>query len=157
MRLCKASLSVIAALLLSACGGDGNTGPNPTYQSIAGSYAGAMAGVSQGVVLDADFSLTLNQTQGNLSGSYALVGTLNEAGTLYEISGTGVLTGTVGTGDNPNVTISVQPALCQSQTAQFAGAYDSTNRRLTITGPVEFFDDGCNVILTYQMTIILDR
>ena len=157
MRSAVLSSAVIGSLLLSACGGDGNTEPNPTYHSIAGSYAGEMAGISQGVTMNADFTLTVNQTQGNLSGTYAMVGTLCEPGTVVDVAGTGVISGTVATGDNPNLSVSFEPAHCPSQTAQFSGAYDSTNRRITINGPVRIFNDACVVVLTYPMTIVLTR
>ena len=57
-------LAVAAALLLAACGGD-STGPGdnpgPSYQSIAGTYAGVLAGTEQGIDLTGTFSITVNQ------------------------------------------------------------------------------------------------
>lgn len=34
-----------------------------------------------------------------------------------------------------------------------AGAYDASNRLLTLQGPVEFFDANCTVVLSYSSVI----
>jgi hypothetical protein len=152
-----AATALCGVLLLAACGSDG-TGPGDvTYENVGGSYAGVMSGTSQGVALVADFSLTLNQNDEDLSGSYALSGTLSDGVQTLDVAGTGVLDGTVGAGSNPSVNVAVTPALCPTRTAQFSGTYDSANRRITLVGPVQFFDGACSVVLTYQMTIILTR
>jgi len=47
------------AAVAFACKGDSGTGPSsPTYETIAGTYAGSMAGTSQAVLLQAAFTLT---------------------------------------------------------------------------------------------------
>lgn len=157
MRVIRWSLAAIVALTL-ACG-DSSTGPStPSYDSIAGSYAGAMAGVSQGVTLNADFSLTIAQSSGTLSGSYSLSGTLSDGVNVVPVQGTGTLTGTIATGNNPSVNITFRPGACPNYSANFSGAYDSANHRLTVSGPVEFFGVGtCTVQLSYPMTVILNR
>jgi hypothetical protein len=155
----KIYAAAFALLLLgnAGCGdGDGNA-PSPTYESISGSYAGILAGVSQGVALNSDIALTITQSGGSLSGSYAIDGTLSNGIEVVSISGTGNLTGSIASGNNPSVNITVTPGSCPSQTARFSGAYDSANQRLTISGPVEFFDSACQVVLTYSSTIILSR
>jgi hypothetical protein len=154
------SLITASALLLGvmACGGDSPTEPAASHQNIAGSYAGIMTGVSQGVAADLDFTLTLLQSSGSLTGSYAISGTLSDGVDQVAVQGTGTLTGAVATGTNPSVNITVKSGVCPTYSAQFAGAYDSTNRRLTITGPVEFFGAGsCSVALSYPTTIVLTR
>lgn len=153
-------LSLILSTFLvgsAACGGDG-TGPSATFESIAGSYSGTMAGASQGVVLNAAFSLTITQDAGSTSGSWALQGTLNDGFQSVDVQGTGTLSGTVAQGTNPSVNLAIKTGACPNYQANFSGAYDSANRRLTITGPVEFFaNNSCNVVLSYQATIILNR
>lgn len=150
----RIALSLVVAV---ACGGD-STGPSSSYSSIAGSYSGAMIGLSQGVAMNAIFSTTIAQTSGTTSGSWGLSGTLNDGVSTLSVSGTGTLTGTVATGNNPSVNITIRTPGCPNYQSQFSGAYDSTNRRLTITGPVEFFaNNSCNVVLSYQTTIILNR
>jgi hypothetical protein len=149
---------IVAALLgMIACGGD-STGPSSSYESIAGSYAGSMAGLAQGVAMSADFTLTLTQSSGSLSGSYSLSGTLNDGVDIVAVQGTGTVAGSIASGDNPSVNLIAKTAACPSYSAQFSGAYDSANQRLTITGPVEFFGSGtCSVVLSYPTTIILNR
>src|SRR5690606_2507150 len=94
---------LIATLALTACGGSDSTGPSGDgHENVSGSYAGVMSGTSQGVALAADFSLTLNQNQGSLSGSYALSGTLSDGVQSLDVAGTGVLTGSIASGDNPS-------------------------------------------------------
>jgi hypothetical protein len=148
-----------AVVGLTACGGDDNTGPgSPTYESIAASYAGVMAGTAEGVAMEGDFALTITQATSSLSGSYSLSGTLNDGVDVAAFQGTGVLTGTIEAGDNPSVSITFTPGGCPSYSAEFSGAYDSDNERLTLAGPVEFFSPGtCNVALSYSMTIVLNR
>lgn len=144
------------ATLLAACGGDAS-GPGETYESIAGSYSGQMVGVSQGVALDADFSLTLSQNAGSVTGTYALQGELTDGIDVVAVQGTGTISGTIAAGNNPSVNLTVQPASCPNNRANFSGTYDVANRRLTMIGPVEFFNSSCAVVLRYQMNIVLTR
>ena len=157
----KLTSFLASALLVGAmgCGGDGGgpSGPSPSYESIAGSYAGVLTGSSQGIALNANFSLTINQSSGSLSGTYGISGTLNNGVSSVDVAGTGTLTGGIAAGNNPSVNITVRSGACPNYTAAFSGAYDSVNQRITITGPVEFFDTCNAVLLTYQSTIILNR
>jgi hypothetical protein len=146
------------SLLLAACGGDsGPAAPEVTYDRIAGSYAGGVAGVSQGVTLSGTFTLSLTQNDGTLGGTYAISGQLSDGFDVVGIQGTGALSGTIAPGDNPSVNLTVTPGSCSNRRASFSGAYDSTNRRLTLSGPLEIFRDDCTVALTYPSTIILER
>ena len=146
-------------IALAACGGDdpSPTESEPTHASVAGSYAGVMAGVSEGVTADMDFALIVSQAAGSLNGTSGISGTLRDGVDVVDILGTGTLTGTVATGNNPSVSIVVKPQACPANTANFSGSYDSTNRRLTITGPVQFYDGNCNIVLTFPTTFILNR
>ena len=149
------SPALFAALV--ACSGD-STGPDSNYETIAGSYAGVLGGISQGVALDATFSLTITQTAGDLQGSWALQGTLDDGFDLYDVQGTGTLSGTINPGNNPSVNITIRTGFCPNYQAQFSGAYDSANRRITIAGPIEFFAaNTCTVVLRFPSTIILTR
>ena len=150
----------LAGLLagVMGCGGDSGTGPGPSYQSVAGSYAGALVGLAQGIALNSTFSLTITQSQGELAGSWGLSGTLNDGVNTVNVAGTGVLAGSIASGNNPSVSITVRAPACPNYQAVFSGAYDVSNRRLTITGPVDFFgNNSCTVVLSYTSTIILNR
>lgn len=158
MRTQFSLLLTVLWLSVAGCGGDSSTGPStPTYESIGGTYAGAMVGLSQGIALNATFSLTIAQTAGTTSGSWGLSGTLSDGFSSVNVAGTGTLTGAVAAGNNPSVNITIRTPACPNYSAGFSGAYDSANRRLTITGPVEFLNNTCNVVLTYPTTIILNR
>ena len=150
------SLLVFTLVAAVACSGD-STGPGATYESIAGNYSGAMTGMSQGIALDGTFSLTVDQNRGTTSGTYGIAGTLYDGTTSLDVAGTGTLTGTVAAGNNPSVNITVRTPMCPNYQAHFSGTYDVPNRRLTMIGPIEFFNDSCTVVLSYPSTIVLTR
>jgi hypothetical protein len=151
------TLSALLALLATfGCGGGDVTAT--TYANISGSFAGPVTGTSQGVTMNVTLSVTIIQSGGSLGGSYAISGTLNDGGQVTQVSGTGTLTGTVASGNNPSVNITVDSPACPNYSALFSGAYDTANQRLTITGPIQFLDEHtCNVLLTFQSTIIMSR
>lgn len=157
----KSVLRLLPVLLLgiSACSSDGIAGPKnlPHYESIAGSYSGAMVGLTQGIGFSSIFSMSVSQTEGATTGSWGISGELNDGVYTVQIIGTGTLTGSVGTGNNPSVNLTIKTGGCPNYNAQFSGAYDSANRRITITGPVDILNDDCSVFLRYPMTIILNR
>jgi len=157
MRRSIRSIVPFAAVIMAAACGSDASGPSVSFESIAGSYAGVMGGVSQGVALDADFSLTLAQNAGSVNGTYALQGELTDGIDVVAVQGTGVISGTIAAGNNPSVNLTVTPAACPARRATFSGTYDVANRRLTLIGPVEFFDNNCNVVLRYQMNVVLTR
>lgn len=158
MRTRLAILLSAVVLGATACS-DAGTGPSePTYASIAGSYGGAMSGLSQGIAMNANFSISIQQTGGTTSGTYALAGVLTDGVDYVDVQGTGTITGSVATGTNPSVNMTIRVGACPAYTAQFSGAYDSVNQRLTVTGPVDFFGaNSCTVVLSYPTTIILNR
>ena len=158
MRYNRTVVLALAAVAF-ACKGDTGTGPSsPTYETIAGTYAGSMAGTSQGVLLQANFTLTVSQTTGNLGGSYSIAGTLSDGVTTVPMQGTGSVAGSIASGGNPSVNLTVTSGVCSNVRDTFSGAYDSVNRVITLTGPVDIFNASCQVVLTYaNSTIILRR
>jgi len=160
--LCVVSLLGIS---LASCGGGGGgdgaggiSGPSgPTYADISGTYAGGMAGNSQGVLLQATFTLTITQSNGALGGSYSLAGTLYDGVTTLQILGTGTTTGTIASGSNPSVNITARSGICPNVQDGFSGAYDTTNHVITLTGRIDFFNNSCQVVLTYNPTTIILR
>lgn len=158
MRINRGFLGTALFLFLAACGGDSPTSPAQNIESIAGNYTGQMTGISQGVALDAVFALSISQTSGSVTGNYTLTGTLDDGTYQVNVVGAGPLSGTIGSGTNPSVNLTVKVPGCPNYQANFSGSYDSTNRRLTITGPVDFFqNNSCTVALSYPTTIILTR
>ena len=149
-RLCV--LPFIVTMVL-ACG---DSPSEPSYENIAGTYAGVVAGISQGIALAGTFSITVQQAGGDVSGSYSMVGTLDDGVIQVDIQGTGTLSGTIGTGTNPSVNITLRTGFCPNYSAGFSGTYDSANRRITLFGPVDVLDQ-CQVFLRYQSTVVLQR
>ena len=154
-RSIHAAVTFLLASIV-ACGD--STGPETSFESIAGTYDGVLGGFSQGVALDATFSLTINQASGTATGSWALQGTLDDGFDFLDVQGSGSLSGSVSSGKNPSVNLTVRTGSCPNYQAHFSGSYDSTNRVLTISGPIEFFAVGtCTVALSFPSTILLYR
>jgi hypothetical protein len=108
--------------------------------------------------MNSDFSITITQNGGTTSGSWSIAGILSDGFNSVQITGAGSLTGTVSPGTNPSVNVSIKSPQCPNYSANFSGAYDSANRRITITGPVDIFaNNSCNVALRYNTTLLLSR
>lgn len=152
----RATTALLLALLLQACG-DSATEPGESHEVISGSYSGAMAGVSQGILMESVFSLTINQNRGDLTGTWATTGILTDGIDTVPIQGTGAITGSIAPGSNPSVNFTLTSAFCPNQPASFSGTYDSANRRLNLAGPVHIYSDTCQVLLTYPMNVVLTR
>lgn len=158
MRIARMAVGLALALMVGACGGDGGTGPSVMYENVAGTYGGTMQGVTQGVALNADFVLTISQSQGSLSGTYGLDGFLTDGVSTVAISGSGTISGSIASGNNPSVNFTTKTSGCPGRTEHFSGTYDSANRRITAQGPVYVLDfSDCSILLTYQMNVVLQR
>jgi len=151
------NLLVTSSLLLiaAACSGGDSTGPK-NFENLAGSYAGNTTGLSQGIRLNATFSVSITQSSASMSGIWGLQGVLDNGVNTAVVAGNGPVTGTVGSGKNPSVTLIVKSTACPNYQATFNGSYDSATGRITVTGPIDFFgNNSCTVALTYQSTITL--
>ena len=117
-------ITVALLMLLAACGGD-STGPGdnpgPTFENIAGTYAGVLAGTAQGIALNGTFSITVTQSAGDLSGSYSTTGTLTDGIDTVPFQGSGSLTGTINSGTNPSVNITFRLGECPNYQADTEG------------------------------------
>lgn len=152
-----ALLVAASVFALSGCGDSGTAPENPTFNDISGTYAGTMAGTAEGIDLNATFTLTITQNGGSLGGSYSLSGTLADGSQTADVQGSGPVTGSIDAGNNPSVNLTVESGLCPNYSASFSGSYDTANSRLTISGPVEILSADCQVLITYQSTIVLTR
>ena len=158
MRYQTVVLASAIALAVAGCSKSSPTGPGsqPTYNSVAGSYAGPMSGLNQGIAIVATLTVTITQNDGTLGGSYGLSGTLTDGVNVVDITGTGTLSGTIASGNNPSVNVTVRSGDCPAYSAQFSGAYDTANSRMTLTGPVQIYATDCSrVAITYPTTFIL--
>lgn len=153
-----AGLALALPLVTGACGGDGGTGPSASYENVAGTYGGQIQGVTQGIALSGQFVLTLTQSQGSLSGTYAIDGFVTDGVDAVPVSGSGTINGSIASGNNPSINFTVRPSFCTQRTMTFSGTYDSVNRRITAQGPVYVLDAGdCTILLNYSMTMVLQR
>lgn len=150
-------LAVAAVLLTAACGGDA-TGPSgDSYEQVAGSYAGPLNSIENGVLLQGTLSITLTQSGGTIGGSWAMTGTLYDGVTLVEIQGTGTIVGTIAAGGNPSVSFQTRNPGCPNISSNFSGVYDVANQRIPVTGTAQFFTlPGCQVFHSHplQLTIV---
>lgn len=102
------------------------------------------------------FGVTINQSKGSLSGSWSMQAQVSGGVSVANVQGTGSLTGTIGSGSNPSVNITIRGS-CPNYEAQFSGTYDSANRRLTLIGPIDILNQDCTVALRYPSTVVLNR
>ena len=58
-RLGRCAVFLVVAFL-NACDGDDGTGPGATFESLVGTYTGTIVAMSDGVVLAADFGITMD-------------------------------------------------------------------------------------------------
>lgn len=161
MRSVRSLLALSATLGCLACGGDGGTGPTtptaPSFESIAGTYNGALSGTTQGIALNAVFTIDIGQSSGTLSGRYAMAGALNDGVSSVDVAGAGDIAGSIASGSNPSVNITFHSDACPGDADTFSGAYDSVNHKLTISGSVNITDVCGNTVLSYPTTVILVR
>jgi hypothetical protein len=148
--------SILILALIVACGGgdSGTTGPSSTYADISGKYSGTISATAQSVPLNGTFSITIAQNGGSISGTNAVVGTVNQNIPVY---GAGTFTGSVAGGNNPSVNVTTADPECPALHAQYSGSYDVANRRLTMTGPMYITNQDCSIALTYTLTLILTK
>lgn len=142
--------TLLIALVALGCSSSGTTTPL-AYDNVAGNYTVPISSTS-GTPLSASLSFTVVQNGGALSGTEAVSGFLN--GNL-PISGSGTFTGTIGSGVNPSVNITVTGSACQSVHETFSGSNDSANQRMTVVGPFYILNVDCSIALTYTLTLVL--
>ena len=145
----------LTGAMLTACGDSATDPTPPTFESVAGTYAGDLAGQAQGIVLEAVFSFTFTQSDGDLSGSWSLSGTLNDGILIVNIVGSGALNGTITSGQNPSINVTATNA-CPGYEAAFSGSLDTANDLITLSGPIDILEN-CIVVLTYDSVILLRR
>lgn len=147
-------IAVLATVTI-ACGGGGGTNPK-TYDNVAGAYLGVASSVSQGVTLNATFSITVSQSAGTLGGTYTLVGTLSDSVSTVAAEGAGSLKGTITTGNNPSLSVTATNSNCPGLGTDFSGTYDDATHVITVKGTVIIINPvTCQTILSFQNTTIV--
>ena len=149
-------LSALALSATVACGGDSGTGPSGNnYEQIANTWVGQLGGISQGVAIAGDFTITISQSGGSLSGTWAMDGGLSDGVDAVAIAGSGTIIGSVAAGSNPSVNLTIRSGACPGRQMDFSGTYDSPNSRLTLVGSVDIWYSDCTLFLKYPMTMVL--
>lgn len=141
--------------LLPACTSDANT--KPTFANVAGSFSGPFSGTSQGASVSGSITFTITQTDGLLMGAYGATGAWDFGHGGVGLTGTGTLTGTVTSGDNPSVTLDVHDAGCPNLVRSYTGMYDTAIHRLTLTGQFFHIAPPCSVDNTFQLNLVMNR
>lgn len=144
---------LVLALLIAACGGESTTSPTGGYADISGSFSGPIGGTSQGLTINMMMSLTISQNGSSISGTDAVVGTVNG----IPGSGTDTFTGTIAPGNNPSVNVTTSNPECPALHESYSGSYDSANHRLTMTGPFYIFYSDCSIAATLPLTLVLSK
>jgi hypothetical protein len=145
-------------LLAIAVGCKNNSNAPLSYEDIAGTYLGTAAGSSQGVTINARFTIAIMESAapGVLGGSYSIAGTISESG-VYGVQGTGWVGGNITAGNNPNVYLTFTFSNCPATPMTFGGTYNSSTGVIALTGPVYIFNGSCQVLLVLQGALLLTR
>ena len=141
------------AVLAAGC--KGSTGPS--YPPMAGNYSGPLTSAAQGLDLGATMTLAVTQTGRTLGGTYTVTGTIINASTAQPVAavqGSGALSGNVGTGDSPSVTLSTILTACPGTPDTFTGSYDDATRVVTLNGSLDVFDAHCQVTVAFPLVIV---
>lgn len=154
MRLRNLTL-LSAALALSACSSTEAVGPSE-YVALADDWNSSLTGELGQLFPGLDVSLSLTQDGSVIGGSFAIRGTVADTLVVLDLAGT--VSGTVTSGPNPSVDLSIRNSACPDYSARFTGAYDSGKRQLTVTGPLDFFrPDSCSVGFSAPVTLVFKR
>jgi len=153
MRTFGLGLAAFCAVLAGCEGGTGSgsgiSGPAPTYEDIAGEYSSPVTASSPGMTLTGTMYLFLSQTGGTFTGSYAVVGTLEEGLASEQVTLLGaVVNGTLALGTNPALQMDLSPTGCGVTFVRNSGTYASALKNITLspaTIPVQ--DLACSGIL----------
>lgn len=164
-RAKSAAIVCCHAFVLSGCGGAATpTGPSTTpppavvYENLAGTWTGAVGGVSQGVTLAGTLTLVVQQSSATLSGTYSVAATLTSSTQVTPLQGSVTLGGTVASGPNPAVTITTQSTVCPDLPGEtWTGNYGNATGVLTLTGTGHVITSTCVIVLNYPQTILLTR
>jgi len=159
LPVARARGALLASVLAWAAGAcDEGTAPPPASEfELPGTYHGPVVAATGVASLDADLTLTVQQDDGTVAGTYSISGRLVYEGAVAEISGDGTFTGTVGSGAEPVLEIRVRTPLCESYEGVFAGRFIPADGRLILGGAVDIFEGGCTVLVRFDIVMTLHQ
>lgn len=150
----QASLrAAIIALALATAACSDSTAPELSYVDISGVYSGTVAAMTvvegDNIYLNSVFRLILNQNGSQLSGTFGSEGVLSDDyGTVVAIEGVDAITGSVGPGSTPTITITSQNLACPN--AQYTETLHYANGLITGTVSTTILDQNCMPLLTFS-------
>lgn len=150
-------LSVLTVVLL-ACGEESAIGPDE-FHRVAGGYAGAIeettsVGLFSGVIL-----LSLSQSDGALTGTYDFNGDIyhTEHARRYYQGGSGTVEGSLGSGPEPQVSLTLTPDDCPARVMSYQGTYHDGPRQMRVSGTLLLSADWCEPLLDVPHGMVLQR
>lgn len=156
-RACLAGL-VVLCVLPTGCGDESLIGPDEFYR-VAGPYTGAV----EGVVSDGSFSgamwISLSQSEGTLAGTYDFSGDFHHAAydRRYYQDGSGTVEGSLTSGPDARVTLTLTPDDCPDRVMSYQGGYDDGRRQISIAGALALSTELCDPLLSIPHSTILVR
>ena len=157
------TVAVLLTAALAACGAaESPTAPVPAdlpnpEPSLVGTFHGMFNGLDQGVMLAASLQFSLTEASGVVIGTFAVQGRLDDGQSQTDVAGTGILTGTVASGDVATVSFTTESDLCPGHTSAFTGIYFRLTGVLGVEGRVDVVDPSCTVVLTFPIDLAMRR
>jgi len=140
MRLRELGLATACLVTMMACesstrpGDSGVSGPPAGYADIAGEYSAPVTATGTGLLLTGTMYLFLAQDGGSFTGSYAVVGILDEGTSSSSVTLLGsVVNGTLTTGSSPDLNLRMNPAGCGAVSVASSGSFSGTTGAITLS------------------------
>ena len=103
-------------------------------------FSGRIEGNDGGIILEANATVTFQQREGELSGSWTVNGFLSYGGDDIPVRANASLTGTVAEGRNPKVTITLKHQQCSNSIAVLTGTHTTEGSKISATGTFNLLD-----------------
>ena len=107
-------------------------------------------------MMAASLQVSLAESSRVLIGTLGIQGRLDDGQSQTDVAGTGILMGTVASGDVATVSFATESDSCPGHTSSFTGIYYRLTGVLGVAGPVNVLDQ-CVVVLTYPIDLAMRR
>jgi hypothetical protein len=138
MRIQLLGLGSVALLGLAGCSSSANpvtgiSGNPGTYEDISGQYSAPVTATGDGLLLTGTMLLSIAQTKSTFTGTYSVVGKVDDGNTIEDVvlQGT-IVNGKVTTGSDPSLQLDLSPTTCGPTFTANAGTYGSALQRITL-------------------------
>jgi hypothetical protein len=152
------AVPALLALTLSGCGSSVTEAVPGEDAVLTGEFSGPVRSEDQGILLEGFLTLDLTESDaGQLTGDFALEGTLDDGEFQQPIAGTGPLVGAVSADQRATLSFTATPDFCPEQSIEFVGYFDRRVAGLVVSGPIVILDAACEVALVFPSTIPMRR